>query len=270
MIAAATTLPTPPPARDYISFSAIRTYQQCPLRYFFRYIAGLPEETVSASLVFGSAIHRAIEFHFRELMSGLHTTSLHDLMGEYRKQWNQAEAADVRLPKGETIGSLEDMALRMLTAFMTHSLSRPDGRILGIEEQLRGEIVPGLPDLLSRIDLIVETPEELVISDWKTSRAKWSDGQVEDAMEQLLLYSELASDFAPGKRVRLEFVVLTKTKQVALDHHSTVADPNRLARTKRVVERVWRSIEAEHFYPVPSPMNCGSCPYREPCRKWPG
>jgi ATP-dependent helicase/DNAse subunit B len=56
--------------RDYLSFSAITTYRQCPLRYFFRYIAGLPEETASASLVFGGAIHRAIEHHFRELLAG--------------------------------------------------------------------------------------------------------------------------------------------------------------------------------------------------------
>ena len=41
---------TPPPAakpagdRDYLSFSAI---QACPLRYSFRYIAGLPEKSVS-------------------------------------------------------------------------------------------------------------------------------------------------------------------------------------------------------------------------------
>ena len=28
--------------RDYISFSSIRTYQNCPLRYFFKYVAGLP------------------------------------------------------------------------------------------------------------------------------------------------------------------------------------------------------------------------------------
>ncbi|MBA4015746.1 MAG: hypothetical protein C0483_01015 [Pirellula sp.] len=44
------------------------TYQGCPLRYYFRYIAGLQERTVSASLIFGSAIHCAVEHHFNELM----------------------------------------------------------------------------------------------------------------------------------------------------------------------------------------------------------
>ena len=56
--------------RDYISYSAISTYQRCPLSFFFRYVEQLPEETVAAALVFGSAIHSAAEFHFNELMAG--------------------------------------------------------------------------------------------------------------------------------------------------------------------------------------------------------
>ncbi len=65
-------------------------------------------------------------------------------------------------------------------------------------------------------------------------------------------------------------VVLTKTKETAIDRHSMPVEAVRLDRTKRLVARVWRAIEAEHFYPAPSPMACGGCPFREPCRKWPG
>ena len=102
------------------------------------------------------------------------------------------------------------------------------------------------------------------------SRAKWSAAQVEDATEQLLCYAALASDFVPGKPIRLEFTVLTKTKEVQVERHQAVADPKSVDRTRRVVDRVWRAIDDEHFYPAPSPMNCGSCPFRKPCRKWPG
>jgi hypothetical protein len=158
----------------------------------------------------------------------------------------------------------------MLTAFAASDLARPSGRILAVEETLRGEFLPGLPDLLGRVDLILEQPEELVISDWKTSRARYSQDQVEDSAEQLLLYADLARDFAPGKRVRLEFAVLTKTKEIVIDRHTRPAEAHRIDRTKRIVERVWRSIEAEHFYPAPSVMSCPGCPYRDECRKWPG
>ena len=57
--------------RDYISFSAMSTFQQCPLKFYFKYIEKLPEHTVSASLVFGGAMHAAVEHHFRSLLEGV-------------------------------------------------------------------------------------------------------------------------------------------------------------------------------------------------------
>ncbi len=76
-----------PPTRDYISFSAIRTYQQCPLRYFYRYIAGIPENTISAAFVFGGAVHRAIEHHFQSLLENNAAPSQEELLAEYRAGW---------------------------------------------------------------------------------------------------------------------------------------------------------------------------------------
>jgi hypothetical protein len=47
-----------PRIRDHLRYSAISTYRNCQIRYYFRYAVGLPERTVSSSLVFGSAIHQ--------------------------------------------------------------------------------------------------------------------------------------------------------------------------------------------------------------------
>jgi RecB family exonuclease len=259
-----------PPERDYISFSAIRTYQSCPLRYFFRYVAGLPERTTSASLVFGSALHRALEFHFRELMVGGEPPNAERLMVEYQAEWKERDAGYVRFGSCETRTNLDNLADRMLRKFLSSSTAKPQGRILAIEETLRGETIPGLPDLLARVDLIVEEPDALVINDWKTSRCRWSADQVEESAEQLLLYADLARDLAPGKPLRILFAVLTKTKEVTIETHAMPVESSRLSRTKRMVERVWRAIEGEHFYPSPSAMSCPSCSYRDVCRTWCG
>ena len=163
-----------PPAstvdRDYISFSSIRAYQQCPLRYFFKYVAGLPEQTVAASLMFGSAIHRGLEFYFRQLLEVGTAPALLELLAEYSLGWEERDLP-IRFNKDEQISSFDPLAERMLTAFLQHDLAQPDRRILAVEETLRGEVVPGLPELLGRVDLILETPDELVIRDWKTSRS---------------------------------------------------------------------------------------------------
>lgn len=259
-----------PAERDYLSFSAINAYRRCPLSYYFKYLAGLPEEVVSANLVFGAAVHRAVEHHFRELLAGGPAPTLERLVTEYQAEWIARDPGLIRFGKDDSLDSLLALATRMLIKFQHSDLAQPAGTILAVEERLRGEIIHGLPDLLGVIDLIVESTQELTVIDWKTSRSRWSQDQIEVSAEQLLLYSALVSDFAPGKRVRIEFAVLTKTKEVSIDRHSTIALPGQVERTKRMVERVWRAIEAEHFYPAPSPINCAGCPFREPCRKWPG
>jgi len=82
------------PTRDYISYSALSTYQQCPLRYYFRYVEGLAEETVSASLAFGSAIHSAVELHFHELLVSGTAPSLDTSVEAYEASWQALPEVD--------------------------------------------------------------------------------------------------------------------------------------------------------------------------------
>ena len=128
----------------------------------------------------------------------------------------------------------------MLAAFRESELSQPAGTIIGVEEELRGAVVPETPDILARIDLLVETNEALTVIDFKTARSRWSGGQAQDQAEQLLLYSELARQIAPGKELRLEFHVLTKTKNPTAERHPVYVDVQRIERTKSVVQRVSR------------------------------
>ena len=74
--------------RNYISYSAISTYQRCPLSYYFRYVTGLPEERISAALIFGGAIHASVEHHFRELLAGNPPPDLDALMCQYQSDWS--------------------------------------------------------------------------------------------------------------------------------------------------------------------------------------
>ncbi|MGC3967586.1 MAG: PD-(D/E)XK nuclease family protein [Pirellulales bacterium] len=263
----ASTLPTKL-ARDYLSYSAITTYQRCPLSYYFKYIVGLPEKTVSSSLVFGSAVHRAVEHHFNELLAGNEPPTLDALVGEYDRHWNEADPQAVQFGKGDDVESLGRLASKMFGAFQTSLLASPAGRIIGVEEELRGNVVAGCPDVLGRIDLIVEAADALVVTDLKTSRSRWSREQADDSAGQLLLYHELVRNFAPRKRVRLQFAVLTKTKEPAVDLHEVAADRRTVDRAKRIVEKVWRSIDNQVFYPAPSPMQCSGCSFREKCRAW--
>ena len=256
--------------RDYVSWSAISTFRTCPLKYKFRYIDGLPEESVSAALIFGSGIHSAVEQHYQALLSGDPKPDLDALLFAYRSAWLPHEPDAVQFGSSETRASLDALASKMLTAFLSSPAASVQGRVLGVEEEIRGMLVEGMPDLYGRVDLLTENSDSLVITDIKTSRGKWSPEQVEDSGEQLLLYSHLASEISPGKKITTRFLVLTKTKEPVIEEHVREVEPTAVKRTLAGVERVWRAIESGVFYPAPSPLNCANCGFRRVCATWCG
>ena len=259
-----------PVVRDYLSYSAVRTFQSCPLKYRFRYLDGLEEDRVSASLVFGSAIHAAVEFFFTEQLSGATQPELDILLEVYQASWNERSHDTLEYGASETGDSLHDLADRMLRTFLTSELAQPEGTIIGIEEEFRGELIPGLPNLLGYIDLLLETDDAIVIRDFKTSRSLWNPEQADEQADQLLLYADLVRQVIPGKALRLQFAVITKARDPKVQLLEASFQQSKLDRTKRVFHTVWSAIQAGHFYPSPSPLQCPSCGYRTQCQAWRG
>ena len=107
------------------------------LEIFLQYRLGLPEETVSSSLVFGGSVHRAIEFHFRELLSGNPPPISDALLAEFWEGWKERDLDEVRFNKGEDrdiAGSLGGRSCRLSAKRRCPAR----GQILAVEEELRG------------------------------------------------------------------------------------------------------------------------------------
>jgi len=151
--------------RDYVSWSALSTFRTCPLKYKFRYIDGLPEESVSSALVFGTGIHTAVEQHFKALLSGDPKPDLDALLFAYRSAWLPHDPDAIQFGSTETRASLDALASKMLTAFLSSPAANVQGRVLGVEEPVRGLLVEGVPDLYGRVDLLTEDADTLVVTD---------------------------------------------------------------------------------------------------------
>ncbi len=110
--------------RDFISWSQLSTFRQCPLRYRFRYLDRLEPEFVSASLLVGSSIHRAIEHHHRRQLESDEPATLDELLESFWDEWRcrQEESPEVRFGKNEDVDSIGNLADRMLFSF---SCQRP-------------------------------------------------------------------------------------------------------------------------------------------------
>ena len=119
--------------------------------------------------------------------------------------------------------------------------------------------------------MVVLTGNKLRVIDFKTSRSRWTEAKIQEAAPQMLLYAALvrplAQELGVGE-VLLEWSVITKARQPAVEIHTLTPQPKQIARTKAVVQRVWDAIKAGHFYPSPSAMGCATCPYAKPCKQW--
>jgi len=258
--------------RDYLSPSAIATFQRCPLKYRFAYIEGREPEFTSVSLVFGAAIHAAIEEHYRRRFEGLPPPGDDELLAAYAKAWEAETAQRSNLDKEPALDELTGLAARMLTAFQKSAVATDDdAALVGVEEELRGPVVPEAPDVLGRCDLVTTTRSALRVVDFKTSRSAWGQGQVWESSQAMLLYALLARPLAAAvgaSQIHLRWVVVTKAKTPRVDVHDLTPSAGQLRRVAETVATVWKAITAGLFYPAPSATNCSMCSYRRACREW--
>ncbi|HNO77021.1 MAG TPA: PD-(D/E)XK nuclease family protein [Phycisphaerae bacterium] len=255
--------------RDYLSWSSISTFLRCPKRFKSQYIDGIEPDFVSSNLVFGSAIHSAVESVYRALFAGKVSPDVDDLLKVFDSVWKE-ETRPIRYGKNESTESLRDLARRMLDAFLASPDHLPDAELIGVEEELRGAIIDGVPDILGRVDLIVRTDRAIRLIDFKTSKASWSAAKIEESAPQMLLYTKLAAPIARSFDLPVEvaWVVLTKHKQPRIETHCLAPNPDRVGHTCAMVREVWRAMQQRYGYAIPSAMNCSTCPFQETCSAW--
>ena len=102
--------------------------------------------------------------------------------------------------------------------------------------------------------------------DFKTSRSRWSNAQVELAAEQLLLVAGQWPGQLRIQPLQLANLLLIKTRTPEAHALPVAVNRQRVEQVKRAVATVWNAIEAGHYYAAPSPLNCADCPFWGPCR----
>lgn len=254
--------------RPYLSWSQISTFRSCPRKFAFQYVECARPDFVPSNLLFGGAVHAALECHFRGLLEG-DTPDLAGLLEAYRQCWREDRAepdAPLKFGKGEDETVLASLADRMLTAFLASPAARPVGRILAVEETVTGTVCEDLPDFLARVDLVLADDQELRLLDAKTARSRWTAAKAAQSADQLLLYRVLAGHMAEAhETMRLGFLVVTKAASPAVQELDVIIADARQDRLVDCLTSVWRAMRAGVDYVNPSPMSCPGCPFQSRC-----
>ncbi len=248
--------PLSPTQMDHISFSSIKTYQTCPRKFAYHYLENVPEEFKPSSLAFGSAFHIAVEKVQEARMQGLGVPALDEILNAFDTAWsNETLGAEIQFCKEEDAQSLRELAQRMLSAYSEYAalestLPEP-AQIISIEHSNRFRLLADVPPIESRIDLLeLQGSTDLIVSDLKSSRSRWNDTKVLEAIPQLVLY---ATGLLPlmreldATRIVTKFVVVTKAKKPVVQVLQPQASQDDVVRLKQTITETWSAINAGIF-----------------------
>ncbi len=254
--------------RPHWSYSAISQFLACPLRYYFQRVIGLQATTVSSGLVLGSAVHHALAEYHRGLQAGrpVNRDCLHDALV---RGWEHREAEGTVIFKS---GDSKDDSIALGAALVDVYLQEPPPeKIVQVEQAIiapmhnsQGEFLE--TPLVAVADLITTVSDGLKVHEFKTSGRAYSETEANTSLQPTCYVNAVQETF--GESARVEYTVLVKTRTPKVQRLEAVRHEEDLGRLGDIVQTIERAVQAGVFYPVESPLNCSSCPYRQPCREW--
>jgi hypothetical protein len=268
--------PSPPEIMkiDHLSYSSLTTYAMCPRKYYYRYLVDAPHEFIAAVLAFGGAFHRVVEMIHRARIEGRPIPDHGALLNCYQDEWSLATALGIPVvyAKTEDELSLRDMASRMISAYREHLLAadalHPPAQIVAIEHAERFRLLPDVPPIEMRVDLLeIDRDGQVIVTDVKTSRSCWTDIKLREALPQLILYARGLMPIVRAlgaTKIVPRFTVVTKSKAACIQELSPSATQDDLDRLKQQVQDVWHSIQNQVFVQRTG-WQCAQCPYKKRC-----
>ena len=261
----------PSVTRPHWSYSSISQFLKCPLQFFFERVQKLPRKATSDAQVLGSSVHSALAVYHRKLQAEEPVTTQH-VHQAYLSAWNEQSGDGQIIVSGvKSLADSRDLGLSLVDVYLKEP---PPENIVAVESQMISPIANSQGDYLEKpilavIDLITRQDDgTLQIGELKTSGRAYSESEVATSLQPSFyanaLYEHTGSE--PG----VEFTVLVKTKVPKLQRIEAIRTTSDFGRLGNIIEAVERSIEAESFFPVESPLNCSGCGFFRECREWTG
>jgi len=239
-----------PPQSDLastLSASAIQSYEMCPLRFKLEREWRIPSEA-SGALQYGAAMHRVLLTYY-DSVRWQRTLSEAELLEQLRSDLAAAGFTDqYQRELYEKKGAAE------IHEFLV-SAERNQPEVLHTEEKFSFRV--GETNVVGRIDRIDRSGDCVVVTDYKTGRAR--DQEDADESLQLSIYAMAAREKWGYRADRLILHNLDGNTQVVTRRSD--ADLNAAAMK---VTAIACEIAAGKFDAKPG-MHCGFCAYRVLC-----
>ena len=249
---------------ENVSASRIGCWQQCRLKFYFRYLSGIVKAK-SHALHVGSVVHEVLKFWNKARWKN-EAPTLKQLHDQFVAAWEKPEE---NLKAWEAGVEVEEKATgwRLLDTYFRESPIGPNEKPEAVEVTVEADLSRhGLPKLVGILDLVRSGSR---IVDFKTVCQTPNAEQVMHTTEAQMTGYSLLYETNTGKREQgLELHHLVKLKApkliVTLIPPSTEAQKTRLLKS---IQSYVQGLEREDFVPSPG-FGCASCEFFNECRKW--
>jgi putative RecB family exonuclease len=245
------------------SHSQLSCFEQCPLKFRFRYIDRLEpdiKQTIEGFL--GNKVHDALEWAYNEARHRIEDIELDELIHRYAESWRKDFNQRIKIVKsGYDEEFYFNKGIRFLVDyFVTHSPFKDN--TIATEKKIKIDLnSDGKYLLIGYIDRLVHHKEENIfeIHDYKTGSLKTQEELDQD--RQLALYSiAIRNLFANVRDVHLVWHFLDYNKKMV-----SKRTPNQLEQLKQDIINLINKIESTtEFNPHPSIL-CDWCEFRSYC-----
>ncbi|MFV2072137.1 MAG: RecB family exonuclease [Thermoanaerobaculales bacterium] len=172
--------PTP---RNLFSFSRLKTFNQCPVRYRYRYLKGLKEAFRSIESYVGNAVHDVLEWLYAERdRSGSPSNEV--MLERFSARWEEGWSDDVAIVRvGDESGKYLRLGREMLDRFRRETFARDRSETVALEQRLSVRLSPnvvftGFADRVGRTDR-----GKLFVIDYKTSRSEGDASEFSEGLQ---------------------------------------------------------------------------------------
>lgn len=182
--------PAPTP-RNQFSFSRLKAFDQCPLRYYYRYIKGIGEAFRSVESHLGSAVHDVLEWLYEQRENG-RSAGLPEVLERFAAAWKERWDENVAVVKtAEALDSYIRAGREMLTTFYHQVFLHDRSTTLALEERLSVRLAPNVV-FTGFADRIGRTRQgRLFVVDYKTSARQGDASDFSEGL-QAPLYASVA------------------------------------------------------------------------------
>ena len=258
--------------RPHWSFSALNAFfNVCALQYYFDKIEKLPKTFIPASLAFGSAYHRVMEWAALTRMQRGRVPEPEEAAELFQVVWGRQIQEDTDIKYDEETDAETSAKLGRDMVSCAVSNTDLDENVVRVSEAFcvplvdaRGQALE--KPLIGEFDLVTEKDGRVSIVDWKTAGKRWPKTKAGKDWQPtaFLMAYQLKHGSIPGFR----FDVVVKNKTPVFEQHETSRTQSDFTRLVRLAELADSMISANHFAPNEQGFYCGGCPHHLACKNW--